>query len=125
MQIQETGLELDPHLVDLEAGVLKENCGAPIVVVLTKCDLYTDLNEDQLNKIQYHLRTFCQARGAALVYTSAKEDKNTQLLYKYLVHRVYGLPFTSSAYIVEKDSIFIPTGWESRQKIDILVESTR
>ncbi|KAE9554613.1 hypothetical protein FO519_002173 [Halicephalobus sp. NKZ332] len=123
MQIQESGLELDPHLVDLEADVLTENCGAPVVVVLTKCDLYTDLNEDQLNKIQYHLRAFCQARGAALVYTSAKEDKNTHLLYKYLVHRVYGLPFTSSAYIVEKDSIFIPTGWESRQKIDILVES--
>lgn len=115
-------IEIDPHAVELDPSTLRENCGASIVVVLTKCDLYTELNDDQLNKIQYHVRKFCQERGAALVYTSSNDERNTQLLYKYLAHRVYGLPFTSSAYIVERDSVFIPGGWETNQKLDILSE---
>uniref|UniRef100_A0AC34RNT2 Dynein light intermediate chain n=1 Tax=Panagrolaimus sp. JU765 TaxID=591449 RepID=A0AC34RNT2_9BILA len=112
-------------MLDVEANTLIENCGAPIVVVLSKCDLQHELNDDQFNKLLYHLRKFCQARGAALVCTSVKDDINVQLLYKYLVHRVYGLPFTSSACIVGKDSIFIPTGWESNQKLAILAEELK
>lgn len=57
------------------------------------------------------------------VYTSAKEEKNTQLLYKYLAHRVFSLPFTHPAYIVENDSIFVPSGWDSEQKLDIVKET--
>lgn len=45
--------------------------------------------------------------GASLVYTSVKEEKNCDLLYKYLVHRIYGFPFSSPAYVVEKDCVFV------------------
>lgn len=40
-----------------------------------------------------------------------------------MAHRVFTLPFTTPAYIVEKDSIFVPTGWDSEQKLGILKET--
>ena len=39
------------------------------------------------------IRKFCLQYGASLFYTSVKEDKNCDLLYKYLVHRIFNLPF--------------------------------
>ena len=45
--------------------------------------------------------------GAALFHVSVKEEKNCDLLYKYLVHRIYGFPFATQAYVVEKDSVFM------------------
>ena len=45
--------------------------------------------------------------GAALFYTSVKEGKNCDLLYKYIVHRIYGFPFTAPALVVERDSVFM------------------
>ena len=39
------------------------------------------------------VRKFCLQYGASLFYTSVKEDKNCDLLYKYLVHRIYQFPF--------------------------------
>ncbi len=61
--------------------------------------------------------------GAALFYTSVKEKKNIDKLYKYIVHKCYGYPFTSVAGIVERDAIFIPTGWDNPKKADILLEN--
>uniref|UniRef100_A0AC34FVL1 Dynein light intermediate chain n=1 Tax=Panagrolaimus sp. ES5 TaxID=591445 RepID=A0AC34FVL1_9BILA len=119
MHNEHTSVELDPTLLPLESDVLTYNCGAPVVVVLSKCDQYNEFNDDQLNRIQYHVRNFCISRGAALFYTSAKDDRNTHLLYKYLAHRVYNLSFTTPAYIVERDSVFIPSGWDSLQKLEI------
>lgn len=45
--------------------------------------------------------------GASLVYTSVKEMKNLDILYKYLVHRLYGFPFHSPAQVVERDAVFM------------------
>lgn len=45
--------------------------------------------------------------GASLVYTSVKEMKNLDVLYKYLVHRLYGFPFHCSAQVVERDAVFM------------------
>ena len=39
------------------------------------------------------IRKFCLQYGASLFYTSVKEDKNCDLLYKYLVHRIFNFPF--------------------------------
>lgn len=116
-------LDMDPVLVPPEPNVLVENCGASVIVVLTKSDTFGDLNDEQLNKVQYHVRQFCLHHGAALIYTSAKTDQNTQLLFKYLTHRVYSLPFTTPAYIVDKESIVVPSGWDSEQKLDIVKET--
>ena len=45
--------------------------------------------------------------GAAMFYTSVKDERNCDLLYRYLVHRIYGFPFTSPALVVDKDSVFV------------------
>lgn len=54
---------------------------------------------------------------------SAKMNKNCDLLYKYIVNRVYGLPFKTPALVVEKDAVFIPAGWDNEKKIEILYEN--
>ncbi|MCP9264350.1 DC1L2 [Dirofilaria immitis] len=111
-------------LLPLDQNILTRNIGAALVVVLTKSDLaHTEMSDDQLDRLQYHVRKFCMAHGAALIYTSAKEEKHTALLYKYLVHRVCGLPFTTPAHVVDKDSIFVPAGWDNEKKLDIIKEA--
>lgn len=45
--------------------------------------------------------------GAGLIYTSVKEEKNLDLLYKYIVHKIYDFQFTTPALVVEKDAVFM------------------
>lgn len=97
-------------------GILERNLGVDIVVVVTKTDYMSTLEKDFYYKeehfdfVQQYIRKFCLKFGAGLFYTSAKEDKNCDLLYKYLAHRLYGFPFRTSALIVEKDAVLIPSG---------------
>ena len=58
-----------------------------------------------------------------MFYTSVKDKKNIDKLYKYIINKCYGYPFTSPAAIVERDAIFIPSGWDNPKKADILVEN--
>lgn len=69
-----------------------------------------DYRDEHFDFIQQWIRKFCLQYGAALFYTSAKEDKNCDLLYKYLTHRIYDLPFQAPALIVEKDAVFVLVG---------------
>lgn len=48
-----------------------------------------------------------QTDGAGLFYTSVKEEKNLDLLYKYIVHKLYDFQFTLPALVVEKDAVFM------------------
>ncbi|XP_028165679.1 cytoplasmic dynein 1 light intermediate chain 1 [Ostrinia furnacalis] len=113
----------------LPEAVLTTNLGLDIVVVVTKTDYMTtlekehDYRDEHFDFMQQWVRRFCLQYGAALFYTSAKEDKNCDLLYKYLTHRIYGLPFRTPALIVEKDAVLIPAGWDSMKKISILYEN--
>ena len=66
-----------------------------------------DYKEEHFDFIQQSIRTFCLQFGAALFYVSVKEDKNCDLLYKYLVHRIYRFPFKTPALVVEKDAVFM------------------
>ncbi|VIO95914.1 dynein light intermediate chain, putative [Brugia malayi] len=117
-------METEHVLLPLEQNILTRNTGAALVVVLTKSDLaHNEMSDEQLDRLQYHVRKFCMAHGAALVYTSAKEEKNTALLYKYVVHRVCGMPFTTPAQVVDKDSVFVPAGWDNEKKLDIIKEA--
>jgi len=52
-----------------------------------------------------------------------KEEKNLDLLYKYIVHKTYGFHFITPALVVEKDAVFIPAGWDNEKKIAILHEN--
>ncbi|CAH1155511.1 unnamed protein product [Phaedon cochleariae] len=113
----------------LSEGTLTNNLGLDIVVVVTKTDYIQNLEKEQdyrdehLDFMQQWIRRFCLQYGAALFYTSAKEDKNCDLLYKYLTHRIYGFPFHTPALVVEKDAVFIPAGWDNMKKISILYEN--
>lgn len=122
-------METDHFLLPLSDSILTHNIGLPIVVVITKCDAMSTLEKDydfkdeHFDFMQQHVRKFCLEYGAALVYTSAKDSRNVDVLYKYILHRVYGFPFTQPASVVEKDSIFIPAGWDNEKKIAILHEN--
>ncbi|KAG1675118.1 Cytoplasmic dynein 1 light intermediate chain 2 [Nymphon striatum] len=119
----------DALLLPLGENTLTNNLGIDIIVVVTKTDHMTvlekehDYKDEHFDFIQQQIRKFCLSYGATLCYTSVKEDKNCDLLYKYLVHRIYGLPFSTSALVVEKDSVFIPSGWDNEKKISILYEN--
>ncbi|KAK7789725.1 hypothetical protein R5R35_007293 [Gryllus longicercus] len=122
-------LEDDGEVLPLGEGVLTRNLGLDVVVVVTKTDYMTTLEKDfdyrdeHFDFMQQWIRRFCLQYGAALFYTSAKEDKNCDLLYKYLTHRIYGFPFRTPALVVEKDAVLIPSGWDNSKKISILYEN--
>eukprot|EP00064_Thunnus_orientalis_P017299 superscaffoldBa00003638_g17380 len=124
--------EEESVLLPLGENTLTHNLGIPVVVVCTKCDAIStlekehDYRDEHLDFIQSHIRHFCLQSvtdGASLVYTSVKEMKNLDVLYKYLVHRLYGFPFHCPAQVVERDAVFIPSGWDNEKKIAILHEN--
>ncbi|XP_063951050.1 cytoplasmic dynein 1 light intermediate chain 2-like isoform X1 [Lytechinus pictus] len=125
-----TGTE-DEEVVVLPLGetTLTHNLGVPIVVVVTKSDYVSTLEKDQdysdehLDFLQQNVRKLCLNYGAALFYVSVKENKNCDLLNRYLLHRLYDFPFNSTALVVEKDALFVPSGWDNLQKISILYEN--
>jgi len=121
--------EEEQELEPLPEGTLTRNLGLDLLVVVTKTDYMIDLEKDYDYKdehfdfIQQAVRKFCLQYGASLFYTSVKEDKNCDLLYKYLVHRIFHFPFKTPALVVEKDAVFIPAGWDNDKKISILYEN--
>uniref|UniRef100_A0A667XGH9 Dynein light intermediate chain n=1 Tax=Myripristis murdjan TaxID=586833 RepID=A0A667XGH9_9TELE len=126
---QRRGDDEESVLLPLGDNTLTHNLGIPMVVVCTKCDAIStlekehDYRDEHLDFIQLHIRRFCLQYGASLLYTSVKEMKNLDVLYKYLVHRLYGFPFHCPAQVVERDAVFIPSGWDNEKKIAILHEN--
>ncbi|XP_075694749.1 cytoplasmic dynein 1 light intermediate chain 2 isoform X2 [Rhinoderma darwinii] len=124
-----SGTEDENIILPLGDNILTHNLGIPVLVVCTKCDAVSVLEKEHDYKdvyfdfIQSHIRRFCLQYGAALIYTSVKEEKNLDLLYKYIVHKTYGFHFSTSALVVEKDAVFIPAGWDNEKKIGILHEN--
>lgn len=119
----------EEELFPLPEDTLTRNLGLDLIVVVTKTDYMADLErdydykEEHFDFIQQSVRKFCLQYGAALFYASVKEDKNCDVLYKYLVHRIYGFPFKTPALVVEKDAVFIPAGWDNEKKVAILYEN--
>ncbi|XP_068838095.1 cytoplasmic dynein 1 light intermediate chain 1 isoform X5 [Capricornis sumatraensis] len=119
----------DSVLLPLGADTLTQNLGVPVLVVCTKCDAISvlekehDYRDEHFDFIQSHIRKFCLQYGAALIYTSVKENKNIDLVYKYIVQKLYGFPYKIPAVVVEKDAVFIPAGWDNDKKIGILHEN--
>ncbi|XP_055270717.1 cytoplasmic dynein 1 light intermediate chain 1 isoform X1 [Moschus berezovskii] len=119
----------DSVLLPLGADTLTQNLGVPVLVVCTKCDAIGvlekehDYRDEHFDFIQSHIRKFCLQYGAALIYTSVKENKNIDLVYKYIVQKLYGFPYKIPAVVVEKDAVFIPAGWDNDKKIGILHEN--
>lgn len=74
---------------------------------MTTLEKEYDYRDEHFDFMQQWIRGFCLNHGASLFYTSVKEDKNCDLLYKYLTHRIYELPFRTPALVVEKDAVLM------------------
>lgn len=115
----------------LSENVLSNNIGIPIIVIVTKSDFIgtlekeNDYREEHFDFIQKRIRKFCLKTGAALVYTSSKEGTNISTLYEYMIHMIYGIKFEIIPQLVEKTSIFIPSGWDNENKIAIIDEHNK
>ncbi|XP_054707826.1 cytoplasmic dynein 1 light intermediate chain 1-like [Uloborus diversus] len=124
----EPGLSIYGSLNE-EQKDIEINLGVDIIVVITQTDhmkvLETDYGyeTEHFDFMQLVLRQFCLSYGASLFYVSLKEDKNCDLLLKYILHRIYAFPFRIPAILLERDAIFVPSGWDSENKIRILAES--
>ncbi|CAG9326675.1 unnamed protein product [Blepharisma stoltei] len=105
--------------IPLPEGVLQVNLGVPIVIICCKSDLIwsVDKSRDQCERILdftlKSLREFAVTYGASIIYTSSKTGINVNTFYNYIVHRLYGFRFTQKAQIIDRESIFIPAGWDS------------
>lgn len=115
---------------ELGENALSKNLGIDIIVCITTDEISTlekdyDYTEETFDFIQQAIRKFCLQFGASLFYLSVKVNKNCDLLHKYLAHRIYDLPFKASASVVERDAIFVPSGWDNEKKISILYDNIR
>lgn len=129
-EVDSEGEQMEPEedvrlAIELPEGVLKVNLGVPIVVVVQKVDvlLHGDKRqflEQNLDFIQKHIREYCLQYGAAVVFTSANSDRNLDVFYQYLVHRLYSYDFKYSPEIIERDNLFLPAGFDSHNLIDQL-----
>lgn len=65
--------------------------------------------------------------GAALLYTSTLHPYTFHSLREYILHRVLNTPskpysFHLKAQVIERDTVLVPSGWDSWGKIRILRE---
>jgi len=106
---------------------LAENLGIPILVVCCKSDSIPTLmrnynfTEDDFEYIQQHLRRICLRYGASLIYTSAREKNspNCELVREYVEHLLFHFDFVHQPQFVDKESLFVPIGWDSVDKIEL------
>jgi len=73
--------------------------------------------ESHFEYIQQSIRKICIKYGAGLIYTSARKDVNCKLCMGYIKNRMYGSYVTMTPQLYDKDSIFIPAGADSMNKI--------
>ncbi|WRT63175.1 uncharacterized protein IL334_000078 [Kwoniella shivajii] len=104
--------------------------------------------EERTDWIQQVLRTICLGFGASLFYTASTQPTTYTLLRSYLLHRLYTLPpslsaststtsniesstqhvasarfpFPHRANVLDRDAVMVPSGWDSRGKINVLRE---
>ena len=111
--------------MELPEGILVTNLFIPVAVVCTKTDLVEhgdkevkDILERNLDYIQVSLRKFCLNYGASLTFISSNSGSNVQLLYDYILARIYDHDFPYSSNTHDKEALFIPTGFDSFELIE-------
>jgi dynein light intermediate chain 1 len=118
-------VSVDASALDLPAGVLEQNLGVPIVVAVTKSDLFSavaqelDYKDAHWDFIQTYLRRVCLRYGAALIFCSARKELNTGVLGDYVRHLLFNTTFNHPAQLLDRESLFVPLGWDSSAKIAI------
>ncbi|VDM31827.1 unnamed protein product [Hydatigera taeniaeformis] len=113
-------------LPPLNEGACTRKTLVPVLIVATKSDLIEHLQtvlgytEETLDAIQLRLRQMAFEIGAGLIYTSARKMTNINLFKRYLQHRLFGEEFLDTAQILQQESIFIPAGWETLAKMEVV-----
>jgi len=102
----------------LKEGVLKTNMGIPLVFVINKSDVVMQPGErkrfeEDSEFIVKHIRNLALTYGATTIYTSTKQNINLSVLYEYILHRIYKFDLQHKPNIMDKDSYFIPSGYDS------------
>ena len=103
---------------DLKEGVLKINCGVPIVFVINKADVVTQSSEkkkfeENSEFILHHIRSIAIEYGATIVYTSAKANSNVNILYDYICHILFRFDLVHKPNLIDKEAYFIPSGYDN------------
>lgn len=102
----------------LKEGVLTTNCGIPIAFVVNKSDIVNQTGEKNFYEensefILKHIRQIAISYGASIIYVSGRANTNLDVLYDYICHRLFGFILTHKPNLTEKDSFFIPAGYDS------------
>ena len=111
--------------MELPEGTLETNLFVPTAIVCTKADLIEhgekeikSILEKNLDFIQYTMRKYCLSYGTTLLFTSANSNQNIQLLYNYMLYRIYDEEFPYTSNINDKEALFVPTGFDSMELIN-------
>jgi len=117
------------NLEELEGCILENSLGCEILVVGLKADiLQTTLNEEGMSEqhadlLQFQLREECLKLGAALFYCSAKEPRTVETLKAYILNNLFGIESDQlQPRGVSREAIFIPMGWDTEKRINLLKE---
>lgn len=108
----------------LDDGILNVNLGIPIIVIWNKSEVVASGEtikyfQTRFEFIMKHIREFALRYGASIIFTSTKKGTNLEELYTYLLHRYFDLNPVSPE-ITNKESILIPTGYDSPKLIQQL-----
>ena len=102
----------------LKEGVLKTNCGVPLVFLINKSDVVSQTGEKKFFEensefILKHIRQIALLYGASIIYTSGKGNNNLEILYNYICHRLFDFELPHKPNLIDKDCYFIPAGYDS------------
>ena len=109
----------------LPEGCLKVNLGIPIVVVVNKVDLVLHGDkkaflDENFDFIQKHVREYSMQYGATVIFTSATTNRNLNVCYQYLLHRLYSYDLQYKAEVLERENLFLPAGFDTPTLINEL-----
>lgn len=64
------------------------------------------------------MRKFCLHYGSSLVFASSNSHSNVNVLYDYILNRIYDTDFVHASKIDDKEALFVPTGFDSPELIN-------
>ncbi|KEG01007.1 dynein light intermediate chain 2, putative [Plasmodium vinckei vinckei] len=114
-----------------QAKLIKINLSFPIVFVICKSDGYEILNnrtyQGYIDVIISYLRNLAISYQAAIIFCNTinkNELINVELLYKYMMHRLYDFPFKEKEILDCYEKIFIPSGYDDEELINKSIKNT-
>ncbi|KAF8822224.1 hypothetical protein IE077_000016 [Cardiosporidium cionae] len=120
-----------PKVTPGETFQLSRNLGVPIIVTVCKSDIYKSLDSYKtpglFDVILSYLRHTCLPYGAALIFSNLKSfdhQHNCLLLYRYLMHHLFGYEFLEQAVMDSQANYFLPSGWDTEEEIRTFVTKT-